>query len=466
MLEKIISRSSIVLLALLPFHAIVVTFLNYGLNLQQFKILSLSLSSWKEILIVLIGILTVCHSCPISKYGVNSDRNLNFLNKKIPVFTGMTIGGFAFLAFLSYCYAKPAFGISQWVWGFRYDFFFLITFLIFSLNTFNKKEIYKLINIALFSSAIAILLGLIIFVIRPENLILIGFRNDWSTWYPNQALAFCQKIENSDFCRLSGTFAGPNQYGAYLIVVLPLIIWKFLEKKSKFWFSIGFLALISLVLTFSRSAWIAFVTEILILLIIYIYKKYEFKINLKKFFTIFLSIIIIFLLILFPLVKFTKFQNSILKPESTSQHFELMQNAIRIIKENSFGIGLGMAGPASYRFENENNKAIITENWYLQLAVELGIIGMILFMIILGQIIFQNLKNSLKQKKYLNENLFIALSLIGLATASIFLHNFEDSSTVLTLFTLLGILNSPPCPRSLEREGVKKVPLFEERDLG
>jgi len=440
-LNKVSFYLTALLLAGLPFHAILTTIFKYGLNLQNIPKLGFFITTWKEILIIIIAIL----------FSINFLKNriirLRFTTDKQTKQITNIIIIYIIFGLSSYFWASPPSGFPQWLFGFRYDFFFLITFLIFTFNNFNKQNIQILFNIAIYSATASIIFGLIIFLINPENLTFFGFRNDWSTWYANQALAFCQKIENSDFCRLSGTFAGPNQYGAYLIIILPLLFYKFFQEKSKIWIFIIISALLSLFLTFSRSAWIGFIIEILLLSIIFLKQKYS-NFNLKKsaIFSL-LSAILIAIIFIGILKTNSELFQRITKPESTSEHFSALFLGLETIKNHPFGLGLGTAGPASYRFENDNSPAIITENWYLQISVEMGIMAMILFIVVLVTIIYSNLKTTLSKfiLRSLNvvelSKLYLTIALCGLSISALFLHSFEDSSTVLTLFTLLSLTN-------------------------
>ncbi len=385
------------------------------MKLSQIPVLNIGITIWKELIIIIIGLL-----CLPNLYKLFKKNTLYTIR-----YTLYLITTFLLLAIMSYFINPPPSGLQQWIWGFRYDYFFLITFVIFSLSQLNKKYIQSLNKIAIYSCSTAIILGLVIFFIKPENLTFLGFRNDWSTWYSNQALAFCQKLENSSFCRLSGTFAGPNQYGAYLVVTIPLLFANFLQKKRKIYLLITILGIVSLILTFSRSAWLGFFVELIIFgYLITSQSKYKKYFSIKK-----LAIAVSGFVVLFSLtvINLDNLKEKIIRPNSSSGHFEALKNGIEIAKNNPLGLGLGTSGPASYRFATEMNPAIITENWYLQIAIELGLLGAILFIIIIISILYENLNSPL------------ALSFIGISLAALFLHSFEDSSTVLTLFTLLGL---------------------------
>ena len=115
---------------------------------------------------------------------------------------------------------------------------------------------------------------------------------------------------------------------------------------------------------------------------------------------------------------------------SDQQRLVALEKSTELISQEPFGHGLGSAGPASF----QSDSPVISENWYLQIGYELGVIGLILyiaaFVSLLGEF-FRNLENSLAAA------LFAAT--IGLLATNIFLHAWADSTLVLITFSLYGL---------------------------
>jgi O-antigen ligase len=111
-----------------------------------------------------------------------------------------------------------------------------------------------------------------------------------------------------------------------------------------------------------------------------------------------------------------------------------IQQGIDTVVNNPFGKGIGSAGPASFYTQ----KPLIVENWYLQIAIEIGIIGLLIYAVF----IVLNLKklyitSKQKDNSVLSTTLFAAIC--GILVTSLFLHTLADSTLSILLFGLLGI---------------------------
>ena len=107
---------------------------------------------------------------------------------------------------------------------------------------------------------------------------------------------------------------------------------------------------------------------------------------------------------------------------SDGQRLDAQNHALSVIKSHPLGLGLGTAGPASFH----SKQPVISENYYLQIAIELGIPGLVLFLCLLtslGRALYQ----------YCNRPLAASAlaSLIGISIVNLFLHGWADSSTAI-----------------------------------
>jgi len=119
---------------------------------------------------------------------------------------------------------------------------------------------------------------------------------------------------------------------------------------------------------------------------------------------------------------------------SQIEHFSSIKNSLfeiknRLISEPLkffFGSGLGTAGPAVLKYGN----GFISESWYLQIALEMGIIGLLLWL----YLIFDILKKLIKIKETA-----LVLGLIAVSICALFLHTWADNPAVaVTIFVLIG----------------------------
>lgn len=395
-----------VLLVLLPFHAVLTVMIRYGFGVESGLI-----PFWKEFLLCLIGIFIGYEW---------------WMKRSFPKFEMVDFVIFGYIIFgLAHALFFADVGLKQMIYGARYDFIFLVAYLLAKYGGLKLDDVRNLLKISLYAGLVAVVLGLVVhFVINPSNLVLIGFRDDWSTWYPGQSLAFCQKIEAMDVCRLSGTFAGPNQYAAYLVGLIGLALTTYRMKliSVKLCAVTILLAVVSMYFTYSRAGYIG--TSVLFFICGSQYMKY---ISRKWIYggVIFGGLVILTAFY----VLWDRLLDLFLRPESSLGHLNAWMIGIREIVAHPFGLGLGTAGPASYHF----GSPIIPENWYLQIGVEMGLIGMLLFLwilLLLGRHLWGTKIAS-----------GLLAALCSICIMALFLHTFEDAPTVISLFVIFGLLH-------------------------
>lgn len=430
------------LLALLPLHAFGVTFLNY-LFFDGTASAPLGLKMWKEGVIFLLFILLA----------------LQVLRKKIAL--QLDVLDYAILAYLGIGFVTAVFltkDLVQSFFGAKYAFEFLVLFLIVRQFFFEKEAKAKLIKTVVLTASLVIIFGLMQkLILPPDFLIHFGYSLDHSHFSPNKPLAYCQKISGTDECRLQSFLSGPNQLGSYLLVVLPLFLIpfyeKFLKRKKSLWekvkhlfwkkkrqkkielsqFLVFGLGVLVLVFAYSRASWLGFALMLLIVLLQFIQKK-------KQLWMLLGGGAVLILISIFVLKIFAAdfFHEVVFRPSSTQGHFERMADGVKFSLQNPFGLGLGNAGPASNHF-SKDYLGFIPESWYLQVSLEMGILGIIIYLLILG-LVLKKLWSLYQKEERVAFALF--LSLMGLMVSSFFLHTWEDSSTALIFWGLLGVILS------------------------
>ena len=166
-----------------------------------------------------------------------------------------------------------------------------------------------------------------------------------------------------------------------------------------------------------------------------------------------------FLIVLLALMR----PSILLRAASSRDHLVRPLAAINTIMENPLGLGLGTAGPASNRVSDacvylpEDGDAswavghpelcvflgdeqvqpeapckcpLLPENWYLQIGVELGVVGFIIF-IAFVLLVLLRLR---RQTTPLAVGVFAAF--VGVSVAALFLHAWESSAVAYTLWVL------------------------------
>jgi hypothetical protein len=254
--------------------------------------------------------------------------------------------------------------------------------------------------------------------------------------------------ENPNALRAFATMRGPNTLGAYLLLPLAIALYS-LYKKQRLWLSgvtLG-LGLIALGLTGSRSAWLGFVSTVIALGLLMVprstYKQWLRRIALP-------GILVVGLLsaaaISIPVVRLALFHSSPsdshLLEGSTEQHWIATVTGALSVVAHPLGQGVGSAGPAS--FYNTNDPAVISENYFVQIAEEVGLLGLILFLLICLSL-WRQLRSS-------SSVLAIPLqaSFVGLSLTCLFLHTWADDPTAMTWWALAGLAISLPTTKKRE----------------
>ena len=475
-----------ILFLLLPFHPFLITFLN-SLFFDDQSAPYFFLAAWKEILIFLFALLFVGQII-LKKIPFPKIDELDFL-----------IIFFCFWSILI-GFLRTGGGLEQIIWGIKFSLLFLIFFFLIRHTPLLPRERNTFFYLFLIAASLTIIFAVSQKMLPDDFLTNFGYSHLHSFGSPDKPLAFCQKVSHTDLCRVQSTFSGPNQFAAFLLIVIPLFL--FLSYKTSYnilqfcGFFIFTISLPVLFWTFSRGAWIgAFFGGIVSFATLFKEKKWFFTfikwfsflsilglvfatilvreeqllegdsmphgdiflalhsrffwflltIFLATFLAIFLKLknqIFSFFLTIFNFGFFALFVVSnfwgeffwqiILRPSSSQGHFERSKDGIKYLLENPLGLGLGDAGPASNRFAPDF-LGFIPENWFLQVGLESGFIGLITFILI---IIF-TIKALLKVNNHFG--LPLAIALFALCFHALFLHTFESSAVALTFWGLSGI---------------------------
>jgi O-antigen ligase len=406
-LTRWISRGLLVLIALMGVHAFLSVWLGSLLGHENL------IQSWKEALLIVLGIATV--------YLLYLDRNhLKRLQNNLVY----TIAGYTFWSLLVTLIANIS--LSLWVFGAKTNLVFLVAFMI-ALVVSSPKLINQTAKLMVIVGAAVAAFGVIQVVLLPADF-LVHFGYGEQTVKPYLTLGTGTTI------RIISTLGGPNQLGSYLI--LPLcILTALIVKRFRWWQPvIGLAMLFTLFHTFSRSAWIGAIVGMVITALVSLPRKQALWLGGA------LAVVALLGALIFPRASTDKQWQYYLLHTSAKSYNELntsdterligQQRGIDAIKARPLGHGLGTAGPASFH----SAKPLITENYYLQLGIEAGLIGLALFLavsLLLGWQLW-GIANAPLAAACLG-------TLIGVSIVNLFLHGWADSSTALTFWTVAGI---------------------------
>jgi O-antigen ligase len=277
--------------------------------------------------------------------------------------------------------------------------------LYFIVKEFNPKLKLKINYILLISGFFVVLIGFAQYFFYPSlrNLYYLGW--------------------DEHLYRLFSSFLDPNFAGAFFVIYFLFtlsFIANFIKRKYWFKFSIvgtmGFLTLVALYLTYSRSALIMLAISVVV---------YLYLINKKKFI---LLILLGLLLAIFILPKsFQTEGTNFLRATSSESRVSTAKEALVIIQRNPlYGVGFnafryarnqqGMTG-SNWEF---SHGAAGTDNSFLFVMATTGVIGFVAFLWLIYKIFLLG-KINLKKNKL---SIVLISLIVGLIFNSIFVNSF------------------------------------------
>lgn len=203
---------------------------------------------------------------------------------------------------------------------------------------------------------------------------------------------FIRHRPSLEFSRIYASFGTPNDFGCYLISILPfvlsLLFMKSCTKKTRIFLGILFILLFScLVLTVSRGAWLAFLAIALLLNV---------WMPSLRFLFLFLGLFIVSSFMFLPPLVRVRLTNFFSFLDQSSLDRKMLWEAgwKMFISHPWLGLGLGtfMFNFENFVVKNYPNSISYAHNCYLQMASEIGIIGLIVFLSILGLFFYHTIK--------------------------------------------------------------------------
>jgi O-antigen ligase len=315
----------------------------------------------------------------------------------------------------------------QWAKGLRFTFLPIILFLALSNISFSeaqKKVLYKIIFIG----------GILISLLALLQLLRINIPLQ-GNYSGEGALESIHYVGNSTLLRLQSVLAGPNALGLYMLSICAYTLGVFKKINYKTSYLLIIFASI-LVLSFSRSAIIGLAVGMICALFLFLSNRYgRYK---SVVITGFLTLLILVAGIFAINIKSKQVKNFITHGDSSSLRFDQYKR----IWNSRFEIGLvgrgsGTAGPASqYRLDGGENHW--TENIYLDIYEELGLVGFLLYLLLLASLVISVRSISDKDER----NTYIIL-IASYAVAGIFINYYTGQVGIFLLWLILALSYQP-----------------------
>jgi hypothetical protein len=417
------------LLALLPFSAFLKTLIGHLCQLDAGQVVVLTL--WKEMVISLLIILTI--------YQAIKRKGWPFKFSLVDYLILALLG----LALLSYLFT----GLSSQalLLGIKYDLLFLLFYLAVKSLGFNRQDLKKMLVIILITTVIVVIFSLAQVWLPAELFGLLGYA-DQKVWQPHQNIQSFQIV--AGHTRIPGPLSGPNQLGVYLsfcqLLILGLLMMARKKKHQILLTTIFLVGLIPIFFSYSRSAWVGLLIGSMVATVVFIWQKLKNLSARKRAVTIMVSCLILLLVaISIWQIAPANWGEGVISRQTDLQRKSALIQSGQLLIDNPWGVGIGRVGPAA-QWLTGIDQAIISENFYLQIGLELGFLGLIIFLLIMIQLIqktylgFQDGRDRLKR----GFNLGLGLGLIGVLISGLFLHTLTDASLIFTVAILLGISQS------------------------
>ncbi len=409
----------VLIVVVMPVHAFVSTWLGTAIGpLLVWK-------SWKEIL--LAGLIPVVVWYGVLRPDIIRILRGRWVNKLIALYALLHIG----LAFVSTASAQAV--IAGLLMNLRFLAIFVIVQIIAEANpdylAWLKERIPRFMLWAMVG--LGILAALQVFVLPRDFLVQFGYNKD-TTIAP-----YIVVDQDPNALRAFATMRGPNALGAYLLLPLAIAVFTLYKKRRDVlaWAAL-ILGLLALGLSGSRSAWLG-AGAMLVTLGVLMLPRLHFRRWMK------MGIVVLVVLVgvvgwateQIPSVHLAVFHTAVNDSSanvgSNVKHWQATAHGIADVVRHPFGAGPGSAGPASFYNANGAN---LSEDYYVQIAQEVGIIGLGLFVAI-------NWLTVLAIVRRRRELLPIALlaSVAGVSLINLFLHGWADDPTSLTWWAFAGL---------------------------
>lgn len=387
-MEKLKKILIMVLLLMLPYHHQIIYILMSDFGVVRF---------WKEFVIIVLVFITF----------------LQIITGKKKV--TISLFEILLLAFMAVVFVYVCAGDSKYQALYISRTYFIPMFLVpvIKYTDITKNELKKALYIVMANTVVLCIWGIVqAQFLGDEFLVNLG--------YGTQRVRHMLKLKNEFYIlgggfmqRVASTFAAPNTFGMYLAIVIVIIMFMYKDMNINrvYVYITLFISTVTLVLTFSRTSWIACFAALMVHF--YMFVKWDKK-TWKKviLYTVSAGVLVIIADIFIIrsgiiMAGYKLIINTVTGQDSSLLgHFSSWCESVIRIFRHPLGLGLGNNGPRAMRFLKKPN---LTESSYFLMAYEVGILGAAIYF---SSYIIATLDNIRLYKKTGNKKVLAILSVL------------------------------------------------------
>jgi len=288
----------------------------------------------------------------------------------------------------------------------------LISFLVPCFVVSGRDEKFLLLNFV-FISLVVIYYVVYKFIQNPQLLQVIESKSRETSVFPNSSML------------------GVYLASIFFLQILLIDTMKRYSMKAALMILVLFPSLLIIILTFSRRAWMAFLLSIFLYFLLHKKKRFVLSVVALLFFVVFTRIDYQSVMQRFMLSFDSSFEANTVRLEQAAEGYELISRSVFYMIG---GLGTGAAGPAVIYSGNSNFKQV--DSYILQLILEYGIVGLLLYLVIFGVVCFLFIKTYKNYRQYNDPRLHSIVSYF-LSLLILFISGFVGSTPITFPFNLL-----------------------------
>jgi O-Antigen ligase len=243
-----------------------------------------------------------------------------------------------------------------------------------------------------------------------------------------------------------GTFNSPNEFGAFLAILIGLLIPYHATRLSgrvRAWLLVA--VALALVLSFSRSGWLsaAVIVTVIVMLTVNAIGWHRARTTIAHLpvrvrpFLAQSATMVVLLGAIVASSNAPDFVDRTISGTEPSAGFrgESASQGAMAVAANPMGVGLGMAGPKSTRFgETGATPPLASETWYIAYAMQVGVGGLLLLLCFVATLV----RELWRGRHFVWPMLALAL-LAGVGTGALFIPVIDEATVGIPLFVVAGL---------------------------